>query len=223
MSSQSDGRSERKTRHRPEKESRNKERSEGEKVDKGNVKIDVPVEKKKKTEVRQPSSEVLDEISRLKRKMKTARTDEKECLKEYYHIFHKLQIMIRLFEDKVIEDCNSRDTYALNNFYSQQREVIADIRMLTDNMAQVEALTNDVLVPFTQSIVQVVTAAYYQQRALLQEVAAREHKEFAARKLDEVFRDIAKGIQSMQETAQQAIVKTLVGEEYNDRPRKKKR
>lgn len=167
-------------------------------------------------------SEVEDIEKSLARKKRSAKAGEKEILAEYQHMFKTLREMIRIFEDKVLSDKTERTTYALNNLYSQMREVIADIRTMTDANEQVNLLVSEVVTPLTQQMQQVLTSGFYQVREMVNATTTGEQKRFATRKAEEIFRDLARGLDDAQGQAHDAMMRTLVGAD-DEKPKKRRR
>lgn len=107
---------------------------------------------------------------------------------------------------------NSRDIYALSTLMSQQREVIADVRSITDMSQQAEMLVSGALTPFVSDTTQYVTDIYYQIRKLLRETTKPKDTQFALNHLDELVRQLGMGIQRSHEQARSKIVEVLLGE-----------
>ena len=165
---------------------------------------------------------ISDDIAALKARIKSGNVDEAEYLKEYLHMFRALREMIRIFEQKIIESPGVQAVYALNTLYSQQREVIADIRCVTDNSQLVAQIQADVVTPMSQQAVQVVTDVYYQVRKLLEETTSGSKLRFAQGKVDQLFKDAGSGIAKAHELAEQSVFAAIIGPEPEAKPKRKK-
>ena len=82
--------------------------------------------------------------------MPAASSQEKQQIDEYLHMFRRLSKLIRKAEKQCMKSGQSRDYYALCTLMSQQREVIADIRSVTDMSGQVATLDENVLQPMSR-------------------------------------------------------------------------
>lgn len=143
----------------------------------------------------------------------TASVSDKDHLHEYVHMFRNLQDIIRVYEASILHSStpNSRDVYALSTLYSQQREVIADIRTMSDLSGQLELLSRDMLTPLVQGIVQHLTDGYYAIRRLMTETCNAKDTQFALGKLDDILKDLGRGINVERGQAQQKISDILLG------------
>lgn len=137
---------------------------------------------------------------------------EKEYVAEYLLMFSKLQRIARKMEKQCLEKPNPRDLYALSTLYSQQREVIADIRAVTDLSGQVEMLIDGVLQPMVKSVGQNLLDSYYQMRKLISEIAKPEEKKFALGKLDELVKDQGMFLQQSYASSVEHISTILLGD-----------
>lgn len=162
-------------------------------------------------------------IAILKAKIKSGSVDEAEYLREYLHMFRAIKVMTRILEEKILDSGSSRDVYALNTLYSQQREVIADIRCVTDNTQLVEQLKADVVTPMAQQAVQVLTDVYYQMRKLVEETTSGSKQKFAQSKIDQLFKDAGVGISKAHDLAEQSVFNAVIGAEPEKPTRKKSR
>ncbi len=174
-----------------------------------------PANSKKVAKVKEKISETREVVSSQMQFVERARNkvekQEDEYLEEYLHIFKRLKVLIRIHEEKCRESKNARDVYALNVLYSQQREVIADIRAVTDMSHQVDQLVNDVLQPMTRSIGQNALNVFYQMRKLLTETTPPEKTQRALNELETLIMEQGKFIQQEYSVAEQKITTLLVG------------
>lgn len=118
-------------------------------------------------------------------------TDEREHIQEYVRMFKKLRALAKKLEIDCLEGNGGRGVYALCTVYSQQREVIADIRTLTDLSGQVQMLDEQVLQPMTRAVGQQVLNVYYQLRRLLTETTEKKQTQFALDKLELLVKDLS--------------------------------
>lgn len=168
-----------------------------------------------------------EDVAKLEKELQMLRakatsTTEKDYLDEYIHLFVTLQAVARKMERKVLKEPQSRDIYALSTLYSQLREVIADVRSITDMGQQVEMIVAGAITPFASDITQCVTDVYYQVRKLLRETTKPKETQFALNHLDELVRQLGMGIQQSHERARTKVVEVLLGEPDKPKPKRKK-
>lgn len=140
-----------------------------------------------------------------------ASSQEKEQLDEYLHMFRKLAKLIRKAEKQCMKSGQSRDYYALCTLMSQQREVIADIRSVSDMSGQVNQLDANMLQPMARSIGQNMLDGFYQIRKLIMECSRPEETQFALSKLNEITQEQGKFLQSQYENANGKIQQIMLG------------
>lgn len=138
-------------------------------------------------------------------------TQEKEQLDEYLHMFRKLAKLIRKAEKQCMKSGQSRDYYALCTLMSQQREVIADIRSVSDMSGQVNQLDMDMLQPMARSIGQNMLDGFYQIRKLLVETTRPEETQFALSKLNEITQEQGKFLQAQYSNANEKVHRIMLG------------
>lgn len=120
---------------------------------------------------------------------------EREVLEEYVWMFNKIGRLIRRTEKRALKSGQSRDIYALSTLISQQREIIADIRTLSDMSGQIELFKNQVLQPMSSSLAQNMLDSYYQLRRLIMEVVKPKETQFALGKLEAIVKEMSKFLQ----------------------------
>lgn len=166
----------------------------------------------------------LDEAEQqLLSKIPVAGPDEKEYLVEYLRMFRRLKRLIKQAYDNAYESGSSRDAYAICTLMSQQREVIADIRTVTDLSGQVQILIENLLQPFVRNIGQVMLDGYYQTRRLVMETTEKKETQFALQKLNELTTDQSRALQDLYEHATVQLNQILVGGPAEDQPTRKKK
>lgn len=177
--------------------------------------------KKKKLEKQKIASEGIEEELEELRQRATS-TTEKDYLDEYMHLFVTNQRMIRKLERQMLtaDFVQQRDVYALSALYSQQREIIADIRSISDMTQQVEMLQNTALTPFASEVTQHVTDVYYLMRKLITEIGRPKEVQFGLKQLDDLVKQLGMGIRDSHSQAQQRMHDILVGP---SEPAKKKK
>ncbi len=135
---------------------------------------------------------LLDEeqVTALVEAIPTASTQEKQHLDEYLHMFRKLKLLIRKAERTCLKDgANSREFYALCALYSQQREIIADIRSVTDLSGTVAAMDTNVIRPLVSAMGQNVLDSMFQIRKIILECGKEELIQAALFKLEGVTKE----------------------------------
>lgn len=139
-------------------------------------------------------------------------TQEQEHLEEYLHMFRKLRRLIRKAERDCLESNNPRGYYAVCTLYSAQREVIADIRAISDASGQVKYLDAHVLQPLTRTIGQNLLDVYYQVRKLIIETSNPKDTQFAISKHEELIKEQGRFLQSSYQEYLTKTSKYLLGE-----------
>ncbi len=114
---------------------------------------------------------------------------ERECLEEYVHMFKTLQDMIRIGEESYLTTHATREVYALMTMYSQLREVIADIRSVTDMSSHADNIIQSIVQPSISSIAQSMVDAFYHVRILVRSIAKEEEVQYGVKKIDDIMRD----------------------------------
>jgi len=152
---------------------------------------------------------------------KVISTDEQEYTSEYMFVYRKLKRLVRKAEKQAMLSGKSQDYYAVCTLISQQREVIADLRAVSDLSGQVQMLLEAAVQPMVSSIGQVLVDSFYQQRRLLMETSREKETQFALKKLNEITGEVSKALQIYYEQAAQKVYEVLVG--APEQPKKKKR
>ena len=138
-------------------------------------------------------------------------TQEQDHLDEYLHMFRKLRRLIRKAETDCLASNNPRGYYAVCTLYSAQREVIADIRAVSDASGQVKYLDEHVLQPLTRSIGQNLLDVYYQLRKLIIETSNPKETQFAIAKHEELIKEQGRFLQSVYQDSMSKTSKYLLG------------
>lgn len=121
---------------------------------------------------------------------------EKEFLEEYQYWFTRLQRLTRKKLKQVYaNNMSSRDIYALNILVSQQRELIADIRSVTDMSEHASRLAQGMLQPMIQAIAQNMLDSFYIVRRMFVEHCAEEDTQRVLKKLDNLIGEQGKYLQ----------------------------
>lgn len=153
--------------------------------------------------------EVLDAIPTL-----APDSQEKKHLDEYLHMFHRLQKLIRKCEKQCLEPgkrADQRDLYALCTLYSQQREVIADIRSVSDMSSQVATMESTVVRPMISTIGQNVLDTMFQIKKIIMECSAPEKTQAALVLLERVTAEQGKFLQYQYGVANEKVSSILLG------------
>ncbi len=176
--------------------------------------------KKHKAKTISDSIKLEEEAKKLLESMPIS-PDEHGFMKEYTLMLRLNARLIRKLRRQLLDDekLNNRDIYSLSTLMSQQREVIADIRMISDLSGQVQLILELVLQPMLSNIGQVIVNSFYQQRRLIMETVKEKETQFALKKLDEITGEVSRAMQIYYEQGAAKVQEILVGEE----PTKKKR
>jgi len=138
-------------------------------------------------------------------------SQEQEHLDEYLHMFRKLRRLTRKAERDCLNSNNPRGYYAVATLYSAQREVIADIRSVSDMSTQVKHIEDNVLQPMVRSLGQNLLDSFYQVRKLLIETTKPADTQFALQKFEEITKEQGKFLQTMYADANDKVSKFMLG------------
>lgn len=194
-----------------------------------------PVKKKRSPEQRAKSklakrkaslNEALGELDL--EKLGSVNPGEREYLDEYVWMFNKIGRLIRATEQRALTSGQSRDIYALSTLISQQREIIADIRTLSDLSGHMQMIREAVLQPMSSELGQNTLDMYFQLRTLIRETSDKKQTQFALSKLDEVVKEHSKFIQLKYNEASTKLDGVLNGDisaagSGEDKPKRKKK
>ena len=159
------------------------------------------ISKEKKALVRKKEIQVLEQEI-LKNPPVVSIKEDTEYLEEYMEMFRKLRKMRKMSEQKYMLSRSSRDVYALIAIYSQQREVIADIRSSTDLSRHAHAITDSILEPLLNSLAQELLNSFYAIKQILVS-QLDEDADDAIKLLESIIKNQASFIQKEYEKAKQ--------------------
>lgn len=139
-------------------------------------------------------------------------SQEKIHLDEYLHMFRRLQRLVRKAEKTCLaENSNSREYYALCALYSQQREVIADIRSVSDMSGQVATLESSVIRPAISSIGQNVLDSMFQIKKVIMECSSPDKTQAALLAIEQITSEQGKFLQHQYGLAVDKVSSILLG------------
>ncbi len=138
-----------------------------------------------------------------------SRAGDKEMQEEYLHIFDELKISIRIFERNLKLNPHSRNVYALMALYTQMREVIADIRSLTDYSEHANQVINDVIQPLFSAITQSNLDVFYHLRQIIIETSDDKKTQYALKKAEALMREQSRYLQERYLITQNEVVKSI--------------
>ncbi len=150
---------------------------------------------------------------------------EREYIQEYVWMFHRISRLIRKTEKRALKSGQSRDIYALNVLLSQQREIIADIRTLSDLSQQVDQIKAQLLQPLVRDLGSNYVDTYYQLRTLVTNIAKPKDSDFALKQLDVLMEEMGKYLQIRYRECVETLGNILLGapEETKTRSKTKKK
>lgn len=122
-------------------------------------------------------------------------------LDEYMSMFRKLRKMRKMAEQKYMLSRSSRDIYALVAIYSQQREVIADIRASTDLSKHAHIIIDSILQPMMNSMAQELLNSFYAIKQILISNMEEDKTDDAVKVLSSIIKNQASFIQKEYEQA----------------------
>jgi hypothetical protein len=178
---------------------------------------DTPKKKKKKSlegakrKQAKLQAAITAELAEITSLPPAATSQEQQQLEEYLHMFRKLAKLIRKAEKQCMKSGQSRDYYALCTLMSQQREVIADIRSVSDMSGQVAQLENNVLQPMIRSVGQNMLDSFYQIKALIVNTSKPEETQFALNKLNDITTEQGKFLQMQYQNAVERMSQIMLG------------
>lgn len=155
---------------------------------------------------------------------KSASPTESDYLNEYLAMFRKLRRIRRELEQQLLAEKSPRLVYALSTIYSQQREVIADIRTITDLGQQVEILENSVYVPARSRLIQSISDVYYAFSQLITTYCEKKHAKQAMQDLQGLMLDLSTAVDVTFNTVSEKTQQTLLEPaEHQPQHKRKKR
>ena len=142
---------------------------------------------------------------------------------EYDRMLRYNSRLIRRLNTQLETAISARDIYALSTLMSQQREVINDLRSITDLSGQLELINSQSITPFMSDLTQLITDVYYQLRKLLMETTKPKETQFALSQLDGLIKQIGLGMQTNHEMIKQSIESILIGAPNTVKTKKRQR
>lgn len=177
-----------------------------------------PVRRKKKRPV--TISEVDEERKELDAaeqmildKLPTASQTEQDYLSDYLRMLRRLRKLITKCYGLCIDNGLAKDFYVLSTLMSQQREVIADIRSVTDATQQVDAICLLAIDPLSTKLSQIMLDMFYQMRRLIQETAKDSEIQVGLEMLQKITNDVSVGLDNSIEAAHERVSSVLIGGE----------
>ncbi len=144
--------------------------------------------------------------------MPAATAQEREHLEEYLHMFGRLRKLIRKAERTCLTvGSNSREYYALCALYSQQREIIADIRSVSDMSGQVATMDTNVIRPLVSAVGQNILDSMFQIRKVLIDCSRKEDTQDALHRLEGITNEQGKFLHAQYGTATEKVSSILLG------------
>lgn len=132
-----------------------------------------------------------------------------EQMEEYLHMFTSMRKTIRVFEKELRFNKSTRNVYALMALYSQQRELIADIRSISDHTENVNRILTRIVQPAFSDITQSNLDIFHHIRKLVIEVAKDNTTQTALKRIEDLMREQAKYLQSKYEHASTRLTEII--------------
>ena len=130
-----------------------------------------------RVEVINSKQDISEEIIETEQLLDTPRFKEKEHMRAYASMFKRLSQIIPIVEERCLHSEKTAPIYALMQLYNQLREVIADIRSITDFSTQSNKLVQNVLRPLTFDAGQnMIDIMFYIDRDIREYVSGDEYK-----------------------------------------------
>ena len=176
------------------------------------------------------SADVSDVREQIKKKKVSTRPiqpkiTEQLMFKEQSRMFFKLRSIAKRLEEEALDETKSpaKLVYSLSTIYSQQREVIADIRSVQDMGAQLQSIDMEVFDPLRRNLTNNLTSVMYQFKSLLSNVCKEGEMQFALTTLTSLMTDLGSGLDDATTTASLKMQQVLMPEEQPmQRKRKRK-
>lgn len=179
---------------------------------------------KSKSKAKVPKEDATSKANKLKKQVRenkdklnkdeivkivTGQGKEREYYEEYIHMFTKLKANIRKLERTQAMSPSTRNVYALIAMYSQQREIIADIRALSDYTENVNQIMSMIIQPLFSSITQSNLDMFYHIRKLVIDNCKDEQTQAVLKQLETLVRDQARFLQDKYETTSSRLVEVI--------------
>lgn len=132
---------------------------------------------------------------------KQSNSQDVEFYDEYRHMFLQLKKNIRVFEKELRFNKSTRNVYALISMYSQQREIMADVRAITDHTENISRIMTSLIQPLFSNITQSNLDIFYHIRKLVIETSKDDQTQYALKRLEDLMREQARYLQDKYETA----------------------
>lgn len=143
------------------------------------------------------------------------------CKDEYTSMFNTLRKLIRKQETLCLSsEGKGRDLYALNMLYSQMRELLIDIRTISDNTEQANMLIQQSIIPMCNDIQQLLTDSYYQMKKLVQEICQKDKLTYAEKNLNNIFLSQGRLVQDSSVRSKSTCLAILTGKKNEIRRKK---
>ena len=149
-----------------------------------------------------------DEVADIIAK-KVGNSQDKDHYDEYLHMFKKLQTAIRMFEKELRFSKSTRNVYALIALYSQQREVIADIRAISDYTENINRIMTTLIQPLFSNITQSNLDIFYHIRKLVIETSKDDQTQYALKRLEDLMREQGRYLQDKYESSNERLVQIV--------------
>lgn len=148
----------------------------------------------------------------------TVAPTEQDNLAQYKKMFLRSARIARRLERQMLlpdEDGKIRpivrnDVLSLSTMYSQMREIIADLRTLTDMTAQVDMICSGPIKGFKASCGQLLMNFYYQQSQLLKDNLPKDKVQPCLATLQKLSEDIGAGLDAYEAQANEKVAQLLL-------------
>jgi hypothetical protein len=144
--------------------------------------------------------------------MPNVSSQEARHLEEYLSMFESLHALIIKAEKVCLdEDSNSKEYYALCALMSQQREIIADIRSVTDMSGQVATMETSVIKPLVSNVGQNILDSMFQIRRIIIDCASKDKVQAALHLLEGVTKEQGTFLHAQYSQASDKVGQILLG------------
>lgn len=168
--------------------------------------------KTKKSKLESLSTSVDSEQKEVEDSISALENDDRAHARELARMFKYLKKLRFKLQRDCLTGSGNRSIYALCHVLSQQREVISDIRSITDLSGQVTMLDQTVLQPLVRSLGQHVLNIHYQLRKLITEISDKRQTQFGLEQVDNITKDFSGLLQLQYDQAMSQTTKMFMGE-----------
>jgi hypothetical protein len=143
---------------------------------------------------------------------------EQDNIVQYRKMYVRMARICRTLEKQMLREerpgrpakINRNDVYALSTAYSQMREIIADVRTITDQSSQVTDISLTVLEPMRSSLSTLLVNVNYQLDSLIRDIAPEKQLDRAQAAIRALITDMSKYMDARISEANEGVSRVLL-------------